>query len=124
MTDQNDNNPNEPYSEKRPWGEFERFTFNAPSTVKILEIEPGQSTSLQMHEKRDEYWHVISGDGILTIGDENLTAIPEKNYIVRKNTKHRIKAGVETLLILEISTGVFDEDDITRIEDDYGRVTT
>lgn len=124
MTDQNDNNPSEPYSEKRPWGEFERFTFNAPSTVKILEIEPGQATSLQMHEKRDEYWHVISGDGTLTIGDEDHAAIPEKNYIVRKNTKHRIKAGVEALLILEISTGVFDEDDITRLEDDYGRVTT
>ena len=119
--DDHQNKGADPYEEKRPWGEFERFTFNAPSTVKILVINPGQSTSLQLHHHRDEYWHVLSGNGTLTIGDNDVDAVPERNYLVPRTTKHRISGGTEALMILEISTGTFDEEDIVRLEDNYGR---
>ena len=38
--------------DERPWGAFERFTLNEPSTVKIITVNAGQTLSLQRHEHR------------------------------------------------------------------------
>ena len=112
---------NIPYTEQRPWGIYERFTLNESSTVKLIRVHPGQATSLQLHNNREENWRVISGNGTLTIGDAEMEAVPGKDYRVPPLTKHRIAAGTEELLLLEISKGEFDETDIIRLEDKYGR---
>jgi mannose-1-phosphate guanylyltransferase/mannose-1-phosphate guanylyltransferase/mannose-6-phosphate isomerase len=108
--------------EQRPWGYFERFTKNEKSTVKILSLNPDQEFSLQEHEHRTEFWKIISGDGTVTVGDKSLEANAGDEFLVEPKQLHRAKAGSEGLKILEIAFGEFDEEDIERVEDDYGRV--
>ncbi|HSE56465.1 MAG TPA: phosphomannose isomerase type II C-terminal cupin domain [Candidatus Paceibacterota bacterium] len=110
-----------PYREERPWGSFLQFTHNEPSTVKILTINPGQAFSLQSHQHRTEQWHVISGTGTIDIGEQEVPVMPGKDYSIPANTLHRITATELPVVVLEIATGDFDENDITRIDDRYGR---
>ncbi len=105
----------------KPWGNYIEFTRNTPSTVKILNVDPGQAISLQKHKEREEFWLVISGNGTITIGEERLETIPHHEYHIKKEVLHRIEAGSERLVILEIALGHADENEIVRIEDNYGR---
>lgn len=110
------------YQEERPWGFFRRFTDNTTSTVKILTVKPNEELSLQSHNNREEFWRVIKGDGIFEVGDQKIIVeIGSEQYIPLK-TKHKIKAGSDGMEVLEISFGEFDEGDIVRYEDKYGRV--
>jgi mannose-6-phosphate isomerase len=118
------NQPPQPYREERPWGEFIEYTRNTPSTVKIITVNPGEALSLQHHHNRDEFWHVISGEGTLHIGDTEIVARPGENHFVTRETKHRMTGGSIPLVILEISLGEFDENDIVRLDDRYGRSNT
>lgn len=108
--------------EVRPWGSFERFTLNEPSTVKIITVDPGQEFSLQQHEHRDEEWLILHGTGTVTVGETVATDVaPGDNFFVARGTKHRVKGGPHGIAFLEIALGQFDEQDIIRLEDDYGR---
>ncbi|OHA16353.1 MAG: mannose-6-phosphate isomerase [Candidatus Taylorbacteria bacterium RIFCSPLOWO2_02_FULL_43_11] len=111
-----------PYREERPWGRFERFTHNETSTIKILTIDPGEELSFQYHNKREEFWRVLSGDGIIEIGDDKLQAEVGRDYFVKKGAKHRIIGGRVPLSVLEIAFGDFDENDIVRLSDKYQRI--
>jgi mannose-1-phosphate guanylyltransferase/mannose-1-phosphate guanylyltransferase/mannose-6-phosphate isomerase len=115
---------NLPHYEKdiRPWGQFERFTLNDPSTVKIITVNAGEEFSLQIHSRRDEFWRVIAGYGTITVGDEKHEATPGDEFFIETGSKHRAQGGEEGLVFLEIAFGEFDESDITRLEDKYGRV--
>ncbi len=108
--------------EQRPWGSFKRFTKNEESTVKIIEVRPHEAFSLQKHAKRREFWFVLNGGGFITNGTERMEARPNDTFIVETDTLHRAEAGDNGLSLLEISFGEFDEEDITRVEDKYGRV--
>jgi mannose-6-phosphate isomerase-like protein (cupin superfamily) len=114
---------NLPHYEKdiRPWGQFERFTKDEKSTVKLLVVNPGEKLSLQTHEKRDEFWRVISGYGTLTVGNSAKEAHAGEDFYIEKGVEHRIEAGKEGITVLEIAFGDFDEADIKRIDDIYGR---
>lgn len=105
----------------RPWGGFEQFTKNALSTVKLLTINPGESISLQYHHNRSEYWYVVDGYPIVRLRDKDYFASPGEEFFIARTEMHRITAQVDLVRILEISLGEFDEDDIVRVEDDYGR---
>lgn len=108
--------------EIRPWGAFERFTLNEPSTVKIITVSPGQEFSLQQHAHRDEEWLVLQGSGTVTVGEHVATDVgPGQNFFVARGTQHRVKGGPQGITFLEIALGQFDEADITRLADDYGR---
>jgi mannose-6-phosphate isomerase len=117
-------NAPQPYHEKRPWGEFVEFTRNTPSTVKIITVHPGEALSLQHHAHRDEFWHVISGNGSATLGKTSLPLNAGDSHFVPRGTAHRLTGGTVPLVILEISLGEFDETDIVRLEDRYGRANT
>ena len=106
---------------KRPWGSFTRFTNNEASTVKLLNVNQGEQLSLQYHNKREEFWRVISGNPEIVIGEETHNAKDGDEFVISVGTKHRISAPIDNVTILEISKGEFDEDDIVRIEDKYGR---
>lgn len=108
-------------SDKRPWGGFTRFTHNEPSTVKILTVEAGQETSLQFHHNRQEFWKVLSGAPTIALGDAKIDAVVGQEFFVEKEMQHRISAPNGKVEILEISFGDFDEADIVRTEDRYGR---
>ncbi len=111
-----------PYQEKRPWGGFIEFTRNISSTVKIITVKSGESISLQTHTKRDEFWRILSGEGTLEIGEEKFPIQAHAEHFIPRTTKHRIMAGNSDVILLEISLGDFDEEDIVRLEDKYGRV--
>ncbi len=106
---------------KRPWGFFTRYTKNDPSTVKIISVNAGASLSLQYHHGREEFWHILSGTGTVIVGKKKYIAKPGKEFTVPANTLHRISATTP-LQFLEIATGHFDEMDIVRVQDSYGRV--
>ncbi len=108
--------------EERPWGSFERFTLNEPTTVKIVTVKSGEAISLQTHNDRDEFWRVIRGSGTITLGEEDHAATEGESFFCVRGTKHRVMGGPEGLSILEIAFGNFDEGDITRLEDRYGRI--
>src|SRR5262245_53467112 len=107
--------------ESRPWGSFERFTKNESNTVKIISVNPNQRFSLQRHQNRTEFWKVVEGDGEVTINDTTSDANVGDEFLIEPHTLHRAKAGEGGLKILEIAFGNFDEGDIERVEDDYGR---
>lgn len=107
--------------EDRPWGNFERFTLNEPSTVKIVTVNAGESISRQTHANRDEFWRVMSGSGRLLIDGVEYLAKKGDSFICHRNKEHRIEGGLDGLALLEIAFGDFDESDIIRLEDKYGR---
>ena len=107
--------------EERPWGSFERFTLNEPTTVKIVRVKGGEAISLQTHAHRDEFWRIIAGSGVVTIDGTEHPAEPGNEFLTRRGSTHRVAAGEEGLTFLEIALGEFDEADIKRIEDKYGR---
>jgi len=109
------------YKEERPWGNFEQFTHNEISTVKILNVIPNQELSLQYHNHRDEFWRVISGKPIIVLGEETIPAKEGDEFFIPRGTKHRIKTEEHPGSLLEISFGNFDENDIVRLEDKYNR---
>ena len=112
------------YTERRPWGMFEQFTLNELSTVKIITVKPKQELSLQYHYKRSEFWRVLAGKPVITIGAKKYRAKAGDEFFVPVRTEHRIASGTdkEPAKVLEISYGTFIEEDIVRLEDKYGRV--
>ena len=107
--------------ETRPWGDFERFTLNEQSTVKIITVTEGEEFSLQTHEHRDEFWHIIRGTGTVYLNDIESAAKAGDSFYCPRGTKHRAHGAAGGLTFLEIAFGDFDESDITRLEDKYGR---
>jgi mannose-1-phosphate guanylyltransferase/mannose-1-phosphate guanylyltransferase/mannose-6-phosphate isomerase len=110
------------YEEERPWGNFRRFTENSSSTVKILTVNQNKKLSLQSHENRSEFWRVIGGSGFFEIDKKRHEVKIGDEYSIPCGTLHRVEGGNNGLVVLEIATGLFDENDISRYEDDYGRV--
>ena len=107
---------------ERPWGSFRQFTHNDLSTVKIITVKPNEMLSLQSHEKREEFWHVISGSGFVEIGGVKKETQAEDEFEIGIREKHRLSAGKDGLQVLEIAIGDFDESDIIHYEDKYGRI--
>ena len=108
--------------EIRPWGGFERFTLNESSTVKLITLTSGDEFSLQKHTGRDEFWRIVSGSGSIHINNLVTDVKLGDSFYCPRGTVHRAKGGPGGLVFLEISLGTFDEQDITRLEDNYGRV--
>lgn len=112
------------YEEERPWGGFERLTLNEPVTVKFLRITPSKRLSLQRHQKRSEWWRVLTGNGTASVDDAEYTIAAGSTVEVPQGATHRLEAGPDGLTLLEIAFGDFDENDIERLEDDFGRTGT
>lgn len=107
----------------KPWGRFEQYTHNLPSTVKIITVAPGGVLSRQYHHQRDELWVVLDPGAVVELGEEVLEPAPEEELYIPRGTPHRLSNGAEgRVRVLEISFGSFDEADIVRLEDVYGRI--
>ncbi len=108
---------------EKPWGRFEQYTHNLPSTVKIITVDPGGILSSQYHYRRDELWIVLDPGAKVDLGNEVLHPAPGEKLYIPRETVHRLSCvGEQPVRILEVSLGEFDEDDIVRLEDVYGRV--
>lgn len=114
--------------EQRPWGYFENLHTGKDYLVKKIVIYPGKRFSLQRHKKRDEHWVVVQGTGNVMQSsnagfmDEYDLEVGSAVYI-SKNQLHRLHNTSETedFIIIEVQQGVCDENDIERLEDDFGR---
>lgn len=113
---------NEPVNVDKPWGGFRQIVKNTPATVKILFVKSGEEFSLQKHHHRDEFWRVIVGSPDITIGKDVHHAQVGEEFYIPAESIHRIAAPEGDVQVLEVSTGNFDEDDIVRLEDKYGRI--
>ena len=107
----------------KPWGKFEQFTHNEVSTVKILTVNPEKRLSLQSHNNREELWIALD-DGVIAEvnGVKNCLNKGDKVFI-SKGSKHRLSSTNKEVRVLEVSYGDFDENDIIRYEDDFGRIS-
>ena len=83
-----------------------------------------QKTSLQYHKQRSEHWIIIAGRGQAVCGNRNISITPGSHIFVEKNTVHRLENNKsENLIIIEVQTGDYlEEDDIVRLQDEYGRI--
>lgn len=114
------------YTETRPWGKFE-ILLDAPDTkVKRLTISPKQAPSYQYHNKRKERWIIVSGTGEVTLDMMKFSVNPGDVVYVDLKQPHRIRnvSDNEDLVFIEVQLGTyFGEDDIVRLNDEYGRTT-
>jgi mannose-6-phosphate isomerase len=110
------------FTVERCWGKFEQFTKSETSTVKIISINPNSSLSLQYHNHRSEFWRVLSGHPIVTVGENITIANPGDEFVVEIKQIHRLETKDDAVQILEIAfDDNFDEEDIVRLTDKYGR---
>jgi len=109
--------------EKREWGHFEVLLDEPKLKVKKIVVKTGKRISLQLHKLRDERWFIASGCGEIQIGNKTMDISEGDELFIEKYQVHRVRSsGLTDLAIIEIQTGVCNEDDIIRIEDDFGRV--
>ena len=107
-----------------PWGTAQVLTEGENYRVKRISLNPKSRQSYQIHEHRAEAWLIVSGEGKITIDDEENRVTPAAIVMISIGTKHRIEntSSDEPLVFIETQFGAcFDEDDIVRYEDDYGR---
>ena len=108
----------------RPWGFYQNIDFSRKSKVKRIYVNPNSKFSLQYHRDREEHWIVVEGSGKLTLGEE-VREVTIGEYIhIPTGTIHRLEGGKNGILIIEVQMGECMEDDIVRLDDDYGRIGT
>jgi mannose-6-phosphate isomerase len=110
--------------ESRPWGQYTILYEDQTCKVKRIVVNVGHKLSLQYHHKRDETWKIVSGIGEMTLEDDKFLVYPEDVVRIDRNVLHRVEnIDQEPLVFIEVQTGkYFGEDDIIRIQDDYGRL--
>lgn len=115
-----------PKEQIRAWGYYEILETGETYQVKRHVVAPGRRNSYQRHQKRTEYWIIVSGVCKATINDEEKTYHPGDCISVPVGTKHRWHCvSEEPVVLIEVQTGdYFGEDDIERFADDYGREGT
>jgi mannose-6-phosphate isomerase-like protein (cupin superfamily) len=109
--------------DERPWGSYTVLEEASDHKVKTLLVHPGRRLSYQRHAWRSEHWFVVRGSGKVTLdGVEHLVG-PGVAVDVPVGAAHRIEnTGDIDLVFIEVQHGTsFDEDDIVRLEDDFGR---
>ncbi len=108
----------------RPWGYYDSIDNGSRFQVKRIVVKPGASLSLQMHHHRAEHWIVVSGTARVTRGDEIIMLSENQSTYIPLGTVHRLEnPGVIDLEMIEVQSGSYlGEDDIVRLEDNYGRL--
>jgi mannose-1-phosphate guanylyltransferase/mannose-6-phosphate isomerase len=109
----------------RPWGFYKTTVLNEMFQGKVIYVSPNQKLSLQSHQRREEYWMIVKGEGLIQLGDSVHPVHPGSTFFIPKGCRHRISntSSTETLIFTEVQLGdYFGEDDIERYEDIYNRV--
>lgn len=108
---------------RRPWGSWTVLGEGEGYKVKRIEVNPGHRLSLQRHTHRSEHWIVVAGTARIIIGEQTSFVHTQESTFVPTGMTHRIEnPGPHPLIIIEIQNGCYlGEDDIVRLQDDYGR---
>ncbi|WP_312417895.1 mannose-1-phosphate guanylyltransferase/mannose-6-phosphate isomerase [Shinella sp.] len=107
----------------RPWGGYTSVLNGERFQVKRLFVTPGKRLSLQKHHHRSEHWIVVRGTAEVTIGDKTIALRENESVYIPQGELHRLANPGKILLeLIEVQTGSYlGEDDIIRIEDEFGR---
>lgn len=107
----------------RPWGKYDSVDDGERFQVKRITVNPGESTSLQMHYHRAEHWIIVSGIAEITCGDKVFLCTENQSAFIPQGSSHRISnPGKLSMEMIEVQTGSYlGEDDIVRFDDQYGR---
>jgi mannose-1-phosphate guanylyltransferase/mannose-6-phosphate isomerase len=107
----------------RPWGWYQTMDLGERFRVKRIQVAPGKKLSLQKHHHRAEHWVVVKGTAEVTRDHEVLTVRENESVYLPLGCVHRLaNPGKIPVEIIEVQTGAYlEEDDIVRIEDDFGR---
>jgi mannose-6-phosphate isomerase len=113
-----------PEIESRPWGRFVILDEGHDFKVKRIEVIPGKRLSYQRHQKRSEHWFVVRGTAKVTLNGNEILVPAGQAVDINREVAHRVENPHESemLVFIEMQTGsYFGEDDIVRLEDDFGR---
>jgi mannose-6-phosphate isomerase len=109
---------------ERPWGWYESISEAPGNKVKRIRVHPGQRLSLQKHAQRAEHWVVVLGTARITLDEREFDLQPGQHCDIAVGQVHRLaNLSTEPVEIIEVQLGGYlGEDDITRLQDDHGRV--
>lgn len=115
--------PESPLFDRRPWGSFTVLDEGAGYKVKRIEVLAGKRLSYQKHAQRAEHWVVVQGQAKITLDGREIILGVGETVDIDIGTAHRVEnPGQERLVFIEVQRGSYlGEDDITRLEDDFGR---
>jgi mannose-6-phosphate isomerase len=113
-----------PRFDRRPWGTFTVLDEGNNFKVKRIEVLPGKRLSYQKHSQRAEHWVVVQGTAKVTLDDRQSMLASGAAIDIAIGSAHRVEnPGVDTLVFIEVQRGSYlGEDDIVRLQDDFGRV--
>lgn len=108
----------------RPWGWFQSIDDGPRFQVKHIMVKAGESISLQMHHHRSEHWVVVEGTAEVTRGEDTFLVHENESTYIKAGVVHRLSnPGRLPLRLIEVQSGAYlGEDDIVRLEDNYGRL--
>ena len=114
-----------PLYDERPWGSFTVLDEGRGYKVKRIEVLPHKRLSYQRHAHRSEHWMMVQGTGKVTLDGREIIVPTGETIDIPQGAAHRIEnPGDEKLIFIEIQRGDYlGEDDIVRLEDDFGRVS-
>ena len=109
----------------KPWGEEYLLAAGDRYCVKQLVVWPGRRVSLQTHQHRSEHWTIVRGVATVQIGKSETTYHTGRCCTIARGMVHRLSSrGRSNLIVSEVQYGDYlGDDDIVRIQDDYGRET-
>ena len=112
-----------PRFDQRPWGSFTVLDEGESYKVKRIEVFPDKRLSYQKHSKRAEHWMIVAGTAKVTLDGAEIVLSVGQAIDIPVEAAHRIEnVGAETLVFIEIQRGAYlGEDDIQRLQDDFGR---
>lgn len=112
-----------PLFDRRPWGTFTVLDEGDGYKVKRIEVLPGKRLSYQKHAQRAEHWMVVGGTARVTLDDREILVQNGETIDIPVGSAHRVEnPGDEMLIFIEIQRGPYlGEDDIVRLQDDFGR---
>jgi len=109
--------------DRRPWGTYTVLEEAPNFKVKRIEVLPGKRLSYQKHSQRAEHWFVVEGSAKVTLDGKQITIRAGEAIDIPIGSAHRVEnPGDNNLIFIEVQRGTYlGEDDIVRLEDDYGR---
>jgi mannose-1-phosphate guanylyltransferase / mannose-6-phosphate isomerase len=107
----------------RPWGWYDSIDEGDRFKVKRISVKPGATLSLQKHAHRAEHWVVVKGQALVTCDSRVEMLSENQSTYIPLGSVHRLSnPGVTDVEIIEVQSGAYlGEDDIVRLEDQYGR---
>ena len=109
--------------DERPWGNYTVLSDEADHKVKRIVVHPGRRLSYQTHARRAEHWYVVAGTATVTLDGADFEVPAGTAVDIPRQAAHRVaNHGADDLVFIEVQVGdYFGEDDIVRLDDDYGR---